>query len=116
MNRSWIYIFIGVLFEVVWVTGFKHAADVWTWAATVVSLVVSFALIIAASAKLPVGTVYAVFTGLGTVGTVVVEMVLFDEPARPIKLVLIAILLAGVIGLKVIGGGAPANGPKEAKG
>ncbi|TLS53680.1 multidrug efflux SMR transporter [Paenibacillus antri] len=116
MNRSWIYIFIGVLFEVIWVTGFKHATDVWTWAATVVSLIVSFALIISASAKLPVGTVYAVFTGLGTVGTVVVEMVMFDEPARPLKLVLIAILLAGVIGLKVIGGESPADHPKEAKG
>lgn len=106
MNRSWIYIFIGVLFEVVWVIGFKHADDIVTWGATVVALVVSFYLIITASVKLPVGTVYAVFTGLGTAGTVLAEMILFDEPVKPVKLLLIALLLAGVLGLKLYGGSA----------
>ncbi|AIQ51559.1 DMT family transporter [Paenibacillus sp. FSL R7-0331] len=106
MNRSWIYIFIGALFEVVWVIGFKHADDIVTWGATIVALVVSFYLIITASIKLPVGTVYAVFTGLGTAGTVLAEMVLFDEPVKPAKLLLIALLLAGVLGLKLYSGSA----------
>ncbi|WP_342565047.1 SMR family transporter [Paenibacillus sp. FSL R7-0345] len=106
MNRSWIYIFIGALFEVVWVIGFKHADNVVTWGATVVALVVSFYLIITASIKLPVGTVYAVFTGLGTAGTVLAEMILFDEPVKPVKLLLIALLLAGVLGLKLYSGSA----------
>ncbi|AIQ45935.1 multidrug resistance protein SMR [Paenibacillus sp. FSL R7-0273] len=106
MNRSWIYIFIGALFEVVWVIGFKHADDIVTWGATVVALVVSFYLIITASIKLPVGTVYAVFTGLGTAGTVLAEMILFDEPVKPAKLLLIALLLAGVLGLKLYSGSA----------
>lgn len=104
MNRSWIYIFIGVLFEVVWVIGFKHADNFLTWAATAASLVISFTLIIAASVKLPVGTVYAVFTGLGTAGTVLAEMVLFKEPVQLVKLLLIAMLLVGVVGLKLVGG------------
>lgn len=106
MNRSWIYIFIGALFEVVWVIGFKHADDIVTWGATVVALVVSFYLIITASVKLPVGTVYAVFTGLGTAGTVLAEMILFDEPVKPVKLLLIVLLLAGVLGLKLYSGSA----------
>ncbi|MNB90409.1 Multidrug resistance protein YkkC [compost metagenome] len=106
MNRSWIYIFIGALFEVVWVIGFKHADDIVTWGATIVALVVSFYLIITASIKLPVGTVYAVFTGLGTAGTVLAEMLLFDEPVKPVKLLLIALLLAGVLGLKLYSGSA----------
>lgn len=104
MNRSWIFIFVGAFFEVIWVIGFKHAEDPASWTATIVSLAVSFYLIIAASTRLPVGTVYAVFTGLGTAGTVLAEMVLFDEPVRLAKLLLIALLLAGVMGLKLIGG------------
>ncbi|WP_248926696.1 DMT family transporter [Paenibacillus hamazuiensis] len=109
MNRSWIYILIGVLFEAAWVIGFKHAADPLAWLATVASLVISFYLIIIASAKLPVGTVYAVYTGLGTAGTVLAEMLLFAEPVQPAKLLLIAMLLAGVIGLKLIGGSSAAK-------
>jgi paired small multidrug resistance pump len=103
MNRSWIFIFIGVFFEVIWVIGFKHADDFISWGATVVSLAISFYLIISASAKLPVGTVYAVFTGLGTAGTVLAEMFVFDEPVKLAKLLLIALLLVGVLGLKMIG-------------
>lgn len=106
MNRSWIYIFIGAFFEVIWVTGFKHADDAYSWAGTIVSLVVSFYLIIAATSKLPVGTVYAVFTGLGTAGTVLAEMFFFNEPVQLAKLLLIALLLAGVLGLKLVGGSA----------
>lgn len=104
MNRSWILIIIGALFEVMWVIGFKHADDVFTWAGTAVAVVISFALIIIASTQLPVGTVYAVFTGLGTAGTVLSEMILFDEPVKWTKLLLIGLLLAGVLGLKLVGG------------
>jgi len=100
VNRSWIYIFIGALFEVGWVIGFKHADDPLTWFATIASLTVSFYLVIAASTKLPIGTVYAVFTGLGTAGTVLSEMLLFGEQVQLIKLLLIATLLIGVAGLK----------------
>ncbi|MFC5448631.1 DMT family transporter [Paenibacillus aestuarii] len=103
MNRNWIYIFIGAIFEVVWVIGFKHANDPITWIVTIASLAISFYLIIAASAQLPVGTVYAVFTGLGTAGTVIAEMVIFDEPVKLAKIVLIAMLLIGVMGLKLAG-------------
>lgn len=104
MNRSWIFIFVGALFEVVWVVGFKHAEDWMSWAVTVASLAISFYLVIRASAQLPVGTVYAVFTGLGTAGTVLAEMALFNEPVRIAKILLILILLLGVLGLKLSGG------------
>lgn len=104
MNRSWSFIFIGALFEVMWVIGFKHAHDALTWAGTVAALAISFGLIIIASNRLPVGTVYAVFTGLGTAGTVLAEMIIFDEPVKWTKLFLIALLLAGVLGLKLVGG------------
>jgi len=61
-------------------------------------------VLIKASNHLPVGTVYAVFVGLGTAGTVVTDIVLFDQAASVMKLALIAVLLVGVIGLKLVSG------------
>ncbi|GAB2567749.1 DMT family transporter [Gracilibacillus alcaliphilus] len=102
MNTDWMKVFIAAFFEVFWVIGLKHAYDFWTWAGTVIAIVVSFYLMIMAGRKLPVGTVYAVFVGLGTVGTVFSEIVFFDEPFRIEKVILILVLLAGVIGLKLV--------------
>ncbi|MEC0225686.1 DMT family transporter [Paenibacillus alba] len=102
MNRNWIYIFIGAFFEVMWVTGLKHADTTMTWTGTIIAMYISFHLVISASTKLPVGTVYAVFTGMGTAGTVLVEMLLFGEPFSFIKVFLIVLLLAGVFGLKFV--------------
>lgn len=102
MNANWIKVFIAAFFEVFWVIGLKHADDFWTWSGTVISIVISFYLMIMASKYLPVGTVYAVFVGLGTAGTVFSEIVFFDEPFKIIKVVLILVLLAGVVGLKLV--------------
>jgi len=117
MNRSWTYIAIGTLFEVGWVVGFKHAEDPLSWAATIAALVVSFYLVIRASFQLPVGTVYAVFTGLGTAGTVVAEMTLtgigsaggavvgmlfFRESRDRCRLFCIGLVLIAAVGLKLI--------------
>ncbi|CAN7639219.1 DMT family transporter [Paenibacillus sp. LjRoot56] len=105
MNRYWIYIFVGVIFEVVWVTGLKHSDTTWTWIATAIAIYISFHLVISASTKLPVGTVYAVFTGMGTAGTVIVEMLFFGEPFQFLKVFLILLLLSGVFGLKFVTNG-----------
>ncbi|NOU98844.1 DMT family transporter [Paenibacillus planticolens] len=102
MNRNWVYIFIGAFFEVLWVTGLKHSSTAWMWIGTIIAMYISFHLVISASTKLPVGTVYAVFTGMGTAGTVLVEMLLFGEPFRILKVCLILLLLSGVFGLKFV--------------
>lgn len=102
MNTNWLKVFIAAFFEVFWVIGLKHAYDFWTWAGTVVSIIISFYLMIMAGRKLPVGTVYAVFVGIGTTGTVFSEIIFFGEPFKVEKILLIAILLAGVIGLKLV--------------
>ncbi|WP_458122718.1 DMT family transporter [Paenibacillus sp. Z3-2] len=109
MNRSWLLIIIGVVFEVIWVIGFKHSENWIDWTITVLSLIISFTLVIIASAKLPVGTVYAVFTGLGTVGTVFTGMIIFEEPVQILKLLFIVLLLCGVIGLKLVGSSSPST-------
>ncbi|MDP4096118.1 multidrug efflux SMR transporter [Paenibacillus sp. P96] len=102
MNRSWLYVILGGIIEVIWVSGLKHAATPWEWIVTLLAIGVSFYLIIQAANRLPVGTVYAVFTGLGTAGTVAAEMLLFGEPFNWAKVLLTALLLAGVIGLKLV--------------
>lgn len=102
MGKNWILVVIAGVFEVVWVAGLKHADSFLTWAITVIALVVSFAVLIYSGKKLPTSTVYAVFVGLGTAGTVVSEMVLFGEPFSWAKIGLIALLLVGIIGLKLV--------------
>lgn len=102
MTKEWMKIVAAAVFEVIWVIGLKHAHDALTWFITVIAIIISFYGIIAAGKHLPVGTVYAVFVGLGTAGTVVSEIVLFDEPVNVWKLLLIGTLLVGVIGLKIV--------------
>ena len=102
MNKNWLKVIIAAFFEVFWVIGLKHADGFWTWTGTVIAITVSFYLMIMAGRKLPVGTVYAVFVGLGTAGTVFSDIVFFGEPFKAAKIILILVLLAGVIGLKLV--------------
>ncbi|WP_342539167.1 multidrug efflux SMR transporter [Sporosarcina sp. FSL K6-1540] len=102
MNTDWVKVIIAAFFEVFWVIGLKHANDFWTWTGTVIAIIVSFYLMIMAGKKLPVGTVYAVFVGLGTAGTVFSDIIFFDEPFKIAKVLLILVLLGGVVGLKLV--------------
>lgn len=102
MNKDWIKVFAAAFFEVLWVIGLKHADDFWTWTGTIIAIIISFYVMIMAGKKLPVGTVYAVFVGLGTAGTVLSEVLFFNEPFKIAKVLLILLLLAGVIGLKLV--------------
>ncbi len=102
LSKDWAKVYIGALFEVCWVSGLKHADDFWTWGGTLISIVISFYAFIMAGRNLPMGTVYAVFVGLGTAGTVLAEIIFFSEPILPAKLFFILLLLAGVIGLKFV--------------
>jgi paired small multidrug resistance pump len=102
LNTNWMKVVVAAFFEVFWVIGLKHADDFWTWTGTVISILISFYGMIMAGQKLPVGTVYAVFVGLGTAGTVISEILFFGEPFKMSKVLLILLLLSGVIGLKLV--------------
>jgi paired small multidrug resistance pump len=93
---------IAAVFEVGWVIGLKHADSVVEWGGTLIAIIISFYLLIMAGRDLVVGTAYAVFVGLGTAGTVLAEIILFDAPVISAKLALIALLLSGVISLKML--------------
>ncbi|MGO4369220.1 DMT family transporter [Paenibacillus sp. 2TAB19] len=112
MNKTWLSVVIAAVFEVGWVIGLKHADSGLEWVGTAIAIFVSFYLMIKATRTLPVGTVYAVFVGLGTAGTVIAEILLFDAEVQAMKMVLIALLLLGVIGLKLLS----KDKKKEAKG
>jgi len=104
MNKQWASVIIAAFFEVGWVIGLKHAGNNIEWIGTAVAIFVSFYLLIKAGESLPVGTVYAVFVGLGTAGTVCADSLLFGEPWKIAKIVCIVVLLSGVVGLKLVTG------------
>ncbi|MEI3606140.1 multidrug efflux SMR transporter [Pseudogracilibacillus sp. SE30717A] len=102
MSKNWIKLFVAAFLEVFWVIGLAHAYDFWTWTATVILIILSNYLMITVAQVLPAGTVYAVFVGLGAGGTVIAEIIFFGEPFKWEKIFLIAVLLSGVIGLKLV--------------
>ena len=104
MNKQWISVLVAAFFEVCWVVGLKHADHMVEWMGTGIAIFVSFYLLIKAGERLPVGTVYAVFVGLGTAGTVLADSLFFGEPWKLAKIISIAVLLAGVVGLKLVTG------------
>ena len=101
---AWIYLVIAGLFEIGWALGLKYAEGFtrfWPSAFTVVSLVASMGLLGLSLRSLPLGTAYAVWTGIGTIGTAVLGIALFREPASVMRLVCIGLIVAGIVGLKL---------------
>jgi paired small multidrug resistance pump len=102
LKNPWLWIFVAVFFEDGWVVGIKYANTWYEWGLTLISLALSMVLFLSASEKLPVGTVYAVFAGLGAAATVVTGMFFFGAEMSLAELFFLLILLAGIIGLKYI--------------
>ncbi|WP_208589858.1 DMT family transporter [Gracilibacillus suaedae] len=100
MLKEWLKVIIAAVFEVLWVIGLTHSDHILEWIGTVIAIIISFYFLIMAGEKIAVGTVYAVFVGLGTVGTVVAGAFFFNEELSLAKIALILLLLIGVIGLK----------------
>jgi quaternary ammonium compound-resistance protein SugE len=102
---SWILLLAAGLLEIGWAIGLKYTDGFTRFVptlATVAAMVVSLALLGLAVRSLPVGTAYAVWTGIGTVGTVLLGIFLLGEPAEPLRLAFIALIVTGVIGLKIV--------------
>ncbi|NML44880.1 quaternary ammonium compound efflux SMR transporter SugE [Ramlibacter sp. G-1-2-2] len=105
---AWVVLFVAGLFEVTWAIGLKYTEGFtrfWPSVGTVAAMVASVLLLGWAMRTLPVGTAYAVWTGIGALGTVILGIVLFGEPSTIARLVCIGLILAGIVGLKVTHGG-----------
>ncbi len=103
-SMPWAILLIAGLFECAWAIGLKYTEGFtrfWPSAFTVVAMVTSVVLLGIAMRNLPVGTAYAVWTGVGAVGTVILGIVLFDEPANPARLICTALIVTGILGLKL---------------
>ena len=102
---AWIILAVAGLLEIGWAIGLKYThgfTRLGPTVATVAAMVASMVLLGLAMRTLPVGTAYAVWTGIGTVGTVLLGMFLFGESAEPIRLLYIAMIVAGIAGLKLV--------------
>jgi quaternary ammonium compound-resistance protein SugE len=102
---AWIYLFFAGLLEVAWAIGLKYTDGLtrpWPTAATVAAMVASVVLLGLALKTLPVGTAYAVWTGIGAVGVALLGIVLFGESASAGRLACIGLILAGIVGLKLV--------------
>ena len=100
---AWLYLVVAGLLEVLWAVGMKLALGggrPWALPLTLVAMVLSFAFLALAVRALPVGTAYAVWTGIGAAGTALVGMVALGEPRDALRLLCIAAIVAGVAGLK----------------
>ncbi|MGN6584280.1 MAG: DMT family transporter [Rhizobiaceae bacterium] len=102
---AWILLLAAGLFEVGWAVGLKFTdgfTRLWPSLATVLSMIASLGLLGLALRTLPLGAAYAVWTGIGTVGTVLLGIALFSEPATAARLGCIALIVAGIAGLKLL--------------
>ena len=101
---SWIILIIAGLFEIGWAIGLKYTQGftrLWPTVGTVTAMVISVGLLGLAMRELPVGTAYAVWTGVGAVGTVILGIVLFGDPSNAGRLICVGLIVAGILGLKL---------------
>ena len=101
---AWLALLAAGLLEVAWALGLKYSDGLtrfWPTAATAVAIVLSFALMALALRSLPFGTAYAVWTGIGAVGSIIAGMILYSEPTDPVRLICLTLIIAGMIGLKL---------------
>lgn len=102
---AWFFLLIAGIFEIGWAIGMKYThgfTRFWPVVFTLVSMFLSVYLLSLATKTIPIGTAYAVWTGIGIVGTSVLGIILFNEPVEVLRLVFIVMILVAIVGLKVI--------------
>lgn len=102
---KWIFLLIAGVFEVGWALGLKYSqgfSKLVPSVLTVIGMIASFYFLSLALKNLPLGTAYAIWTGIGTIGTVILGIILFKEPMSVIRLLCIGFIVTGIIGLKLV--------------
>lgn len=101
---NWVILIIAGLLEIGWAIGLKYTEGLtrlWPTVWTLLSMILSVILLGIAMKSLPVGTAYAVWVGIGAIGTAIMGIVLFDEPANVVRLLSLLLIFAGIVGLKL---------------
>ena len=101
---DWIILVLAGLFEVGWAIGLKYTEGftrLWPTVWTILAMLVSLWLLGIAMKSLPIGTAYSVWVGVGAAGTVILGIALFNEPANAFRLVSVALIIAGIVGLRL---------------
>lgn len=104
---AWLLLVLAGLFEIGWAIGLKYTEGftrLWPTVGTIAAMVISLGLLGVAMKSLPVGTSYAVWVGVGAVGTAILGIVLLGEPANPGRLISLGLIVAGIVGLKLSSG------------
>lgn len=102
---AWLYLFVAGLFEIGWAIGLKYThgfTRLMPTLFTLASMVISLGMLGLALKSLPVGTAYAVWTGIGTIGTAILGIILLGESAAVLRLACIGLIVAGIVGLKLV--------------
>ena len=102
---SWTILFLAGLFEVAWAIGLKYTdgfTRLWPSVGTLAAMGVSFFLLSQALRTIPVGTGYAVWTGIGVIGTAILGMVLFEESRDALRITCLLLIVIGIVGLRVV--------------
>ena len=103
---AWLILFAAGLLETGWAVGLKYTegfSRLWPSVWTILAMVLSLVMLIYALKTLPIGTAYAVWTGIGACGTAILGIVLFGEPATAARLISLGLIVAGIVGLKLVG-------------
>lgn len=101
---AWIYLLIAGVFEVVWAMGLKYSqgfTKLYPSLITLAGMVISFYLLSLATKSLPIGTAYAIWTGIGALGAVIAGIFLFNEPVNILRVIFLCLILTGILGLKL---------------
>lgn len=101
---NWLILIVAGLFEIGWAIGLKYTEGftrLWPTVGTLLSMIISLGLLGLAMKSLPVGTAYAVWVGVGAVGTVILSVILLGDTMNPVRLVSLGLILLGIIGLKL---------------
>jgi quaternary ammonium compound-resistance protein SugE len=104
-SLAWAILIAGGLFETCWAIGMKYSdgfTKLWPSVFTVITMIISVAMLAFSLKVLPVGSAYAVWTGIGALGTVILGILLFKEPYDIYRLFFIFLILVGIIGLRVL--------------
>lgn len=101
LEKKWLYVALTSFFELVWIYGFNVASSWWHWLFIGLFIFIDFHYLTKACEQLPTGTVYAIFAGVGTVGTSLMDVFLFGGSLNSGKIIFILIIVVGVIGLNL---------------